>query len=163
MFPVPGGQYQIFVQAKTDYLEALKDPRFGFDKLPEWAQQDYIDFPEVLDQLVRIKELELEMIGSWLWVSGFTWRYKDQLKELGLQFAPDKKLWYWRPADERSTNSNPVPIEVIRKIHGTDANLPPLAAIDQEEKQPEPVQVNHYQFKRYDHTKRTPVRTFQRQ
>lgn len=162
LFPVPGGHYQKFVQAKQDFLDALQDPKFGFDKLPEWAQQDYIDFPEVLDQLVRLKELDLEMIGSWLWVSGYTWKYKDQLKELGLQYAPDKKLWYFRPADERSGNSNPIPIELIRQMHGTDADLPPLAGIDQEESKLEPSQINHTQFKRYDHPKRTPVRSFQR-
>ena len=164
MFPVPGGAYQILVQSKNDFLAALQDPKFGFDQLPEWVQQDYFDFPEILDQLVRLKELDLEMIGSWLWVSGYTWKYKDQLKELGLQFAPDKKLWYWRPADERSGNSHPMPIDLIRDLHGSDTVTKPFVfdQPEQEEMQPEPVRMNNLKPKRYDHQKRTPVRSFQR-
>lgn len=163
LFPVPGGHYHIFAQAKKEYLDALQDPRFELSKLPEWAQQDYIDFPEVLDQLVRLKELDLEMIGSWLWVSGYTWKYKDQLKDLGLQFAPDKKLWYFRPADERSGNSSPMPIDLIREKYGSDSAPEKPFVFDQQDKEEqEAVAVPTYKMRRHESFKRTPVRTFQR-
>jgi hypothetical protein len=157
--PVPGRNFQIFVQAKTDYLELLEDPKFGFDKLPEWAQQDYIDFPEVLDQLIRLNGLDLEMIGSWLWVSGYTWKYKDQLKELGLNFAPDKRLWYWRPSDERSGNAHPIPIDLIREKYGTDAPEKPFVFDQPVPEETESTKTPRFRGNRHE---RAPIRTFQR-
>lgn len=38
--------------------------------------------------------IEIELVGSWIWVSGNTYPVKEQLKEAGIFWAGKKKKWY---------------------------------------------------------------------
>lgn len=49
---------------------------------------------EMIVKLSRLQGLVIELCGVWLWVSGDTKRYKDELKALGLHYASQKKCWY---------------------------------------------------------------------
>lgn len=37
--------------------------------------------------------VEVELIGLWIWVSGNTKPYKEQLKKLGFFYKPSKMSW----------------------------------------------------------------------
>ena len=52
---------------------------------------------EILQQLkaIELKNCKIELIGSWLWVSGDTYTIKDKLKELGFFFSGNKKAWFF--------------------------------------------------------------------
>ena len=48
----------------------------------------------------KLKDLDLnnvkiEKIGTWLWLSGATYKIKDNLRELGFFFSANKKAWFW--------------------------------------------------------------------
>lgn len=50
--------------------------------------------------LTRLKKSKLdgckvEVIGSWIWISGETKQYVDKFKKYGMHFAPNKKAWYF--------------------------------------------------------------------
>lgn len=49
---------------------------------------------EMIIKLSRFQGLIIELCGVWLWVSGDTRQYKDELKALGLHYASQKKCWY---------------------------------------------------------------------
>jgi hypothetical protein len=63
--------------------------------------------------------LKLEVVGRWLWLSGATFGVKEALKELGFRYSPDKKSWYWRSEEDRSTNEKPIPFEMIKEKFGS--------------------------------------------
>ena len=55
---------------------------------------------EEKDLLKRLKRSKLdgckvEVIGSWIWVSGDTKQYVDKFKKYGMHYAPNKKSWYF--------------------------------------------------------------------
>ena len=57
--------------------------------------------PTTLDQAIEALEplpVNVELCGSWLWISGDTKPHKDALKALGCMCASKKKKWYWREA-----------------------------------------------------------------
>jgi hypothetical protein len=67
----------------------------------------------VLDGLV------IELCGRWVWFTGATYKWKDQLKALGCLFAGKKKAWYWRPADEeRKGGHKPMELDKIKEKYG---------------------------------------------
>lgn len=37
----------------------------------------------------------IELIGSWIWVSGDTYPIKKELKELAFKWSSSKKMWYY--------------------------------------------------------------------
>ncbi len=45
-----------------------------------------------------LPNLDVVVVGSWVWVSGNTLSHAYQLRALGLRYASEKQKWYWRPA-----------------------------------------------------------------
>jgi hypothetical protein len=73
---------------------------------------------EIIEKLSPFN-LELELVGSWLWVHGDSRSCIDSLKQLKLRFSPGKKSWYWRPDKFRSINRDPMDMEAIRQLYGS--------------------------------------------
>jgi hypothetical protein len=44
---------------------------------------------------------------------------KEALKQLGFRYSPDKKSWYWRSEEDRSSNEKPIPLDMIREKFGS--------------------------------------------
>jgi hypothetical protein len=77
------------------------------------------DIIKILQERVNPEGLRLEIVGKWLWLSGATFTVKEALKELGFRYSPDKKSWYFRNEADRSSNSKPIPLDMIREKFGS--------------------------------------------
>lgn len=44
---------------------------------------------------MRMERVKVELIGTWIWCSGNTKPYKENLKELGLRWSGPRKMWYY--------------------------------------------------------------------
>ena len=75
---------------------------------------------EIIKELQNLDGLELEVCGSWLWISGQTKENCVALKALGLRYAPKKQMWYYRPDGQRSRRHRPVEMEKIRFTYGSE-------------------------------------------
>ena len=66
-----------------------------FDKLNNGetieTARDYI---EIIERLLKYENIEIEIIGTWIWVHGETRPIKEELKSLGFRWASKKKKWY---------------------------------------------------------------------
>ncbi len=95
----------------------------NMDKWSHNQQTDDISITEVLqevfDKIKHFVNIESEVCGSWLWVSGETWRYKKELKAAGLRWAPKKHQWYWRPEGYRKKSRRVLSMGEIRTMFGS--------------------------------------------
>jgi curved DNA-binding protein CbpA len=73
---------------------------------------------EALNKIITLG-LEIEVCGSWIWVSGDTRAHKDTLKEAGFKWAPKKCMWHFRPAGYKSFNRGTWDMDKIRERHGS--------------------------------------------
>lgn len=53
------------------------------------------NFKDIINDLIKYNELTIEIIGSWLWVSGNTYPLRDTIKNLGLLWSKGRKKWYY--------------------------------------------------------------------
>ena len=60
------------------------------------------EFREIIELLLRLEGLTVELCGSWLWIGGDTRQHKETLKAAGCRWSNNKKLWYWRHAEDGS-------------------------------------------------------------
>lgn len=60
------------------------------------AEKEVMDF--IYSFLALDTGLNADLIGVWVWVTGSTKPYKEQLKALGCRWHPDRGCWYFRPA-----------------------------------------------------------------
>ena len=44
---------------------------------------------------MHFENIVIELIGSWIWISGNTKEIKGKLKELHFKWASKKKMWYY--------------------------------------------------------------------
>ena len=76
--------------------EAAKDTTGRTQATTETAAE----FRKIIEALLKLDGLEVELCGHWLWISGNTKSHKDQLKAIGCKWSNNKKMWYWRHAED---------------------------------------------------------------
>lgn len=54
-----------------------------------------IEIEKIISQILHFENITIELVGSWIWLSGDTKEIKDKLKELGFKWASKKKMWYY--------------------------------------------------------------------
>lgn len=76
------------------------------------------ELKNILNEVVKIKaDILIELIGTWIWISGDTYSIRKQLSELGFDWAPKKKMWYWGKSSHRCTS--PMEMSMIREKYGS--------------------------------------------
>ena len=57
------------------------------------------EFIDIIDALIKLhmKNIDVEILGYFVWIGGETKPYKDDLRKLGFNWHSVKKLWYHRP------------------------------------------------------------------
>ena len=99
---------------------------------------DFVNLEDVIEMLrVKIieilsvsKDLDIEITGTWLWVSGETKKHKTALSKLGLHWASKKGLWAF--AGIKSRGRGKWSMGQIRATYGSaklDNNRPEKVAI----------------------------------
>ena len=77
------------------------------------------DFIDLINKLINLYGIHIEVIGSFVWVSGETKPHKDTLKELGFRWHTAKKAWYKAPTDYIKYNRNKkYSMNEIRDMYG---------------------------------------------
>lgn len=117
--PDKGGEEKDFIELKNQYDQLFEQMKKGFN--PEnnkgfTAYDDINNFKEIIDQLINF-DIELEIIGSWIWVSGNTFEAKTTLKENGFKWANKKKAWYYHEGEYKKFSKKHYSLEEIRTMH----------------------------------------------
>lgn len=74
---------------------------------------------EMLQKIIYFSDITIEIIGNWIWISGNTYQYRKELKELGFKFAGQKKCWYWHSESYRKKSHKRLSMEDIRNYYGS--------------------------------------------
>ena len=128
----------ILEEIDQEFISISQRPKFM--KLSQEIQSEFINFPEIVKSLIKLK-LNMECIGSWIWVSGPTIDCKEKLKDMGLKYSPSKTMWYYRPVWSKASNSTPMSLDYIRRKYGSDS-VQPEFAFDQEPYKKQPIESN---------------------
>lgn len=72
-----------------------------------------------LNAIQTCPNIIIEVCGNWVWVSGETKAIKDILMASGYRYSGQKKMWYFRPDEWKSSNRKKNSIEKIREVYGS--------------------------------------------
>ena len=76
------------------------------------------EFMAAVSAVVACPGLIVEIVGSWVWVTGDTYRNRDRLKAAGYRWAAKKSAWYWHPADQSVGRPSQMSLDQIRDKYG---------------------------------------------
>lgn len=97
--------------------EAQERPQGEQDTTEDKAAEDKA-IRAVLDALAGI-DADVEIIGSWVWVTRNSYPYKDLLKSLNFRYASKKKAWYFHADEYHRHSKKEITLEQIRKKYGS--------------------------------------------
>lgn len=75
-------------------------------------------YKEKIEALIKIKNISIELIGNWIWVTGETKAIKETLKGMKFRFAPLKKAWYFKNYSYVKKTTENVSFEEMRALYG---------------------------------------------
>ena len=103
--PDLGGNCETMKEVNRQYENTLKrmsGERFETaDRKSEYTYTyDYDVENEIIRTLftllaMRMSRVKIELIGTWIWCSGNTRVYKENLKDLGLRWSGPRAMWYY--------------------------------------------------------------------
>lgn len=123
--PDKGGDETVMkeINNEFDYCKIFFKNSFADNNTTTSRDTDFFDdeaLQEVLKIIAGLSGLEIELCGSWLWISGDTRPHKATLKRAGCFWASKKMKWYWHPKEERAGHSRgKATIEYIRDKYGS--------------------------------------------
>jgi len=123
--PDLGGDLETMKAVNEAYEQALKGAyrQAGMEEEKvnaRWAMDEEI--AAMAMKVLRLKkDLQVELCGVWLWITGNTYAAKEQLKAFGCRFSGPKKAWYWRREEDggRKWHRKGISLEEIRTKYGS--------------------------------------------
>ena len=77
-----------------------------------------IELEKIISLILHFENITIELVGSWVWVSGDTKEIKEKLKELGFKWASKKKMWFY--GEMKGRNPQEKSMEEIKSKYGSE-------------------------------------------
>lgn len=90
----------------------------SFDNMRYNFEEDEL-LREMLQKVIHLSDITIEIIGNWLWISGNTYQYRKELKEMGYKWASNKKMWYWKSEVYQKKSRKTLSMDEIRSYYGS--------------------------------------------
>ncbi len=78
------------------------------------------DFKEIIDKLIRFNGIHIEICGSWIWVTGCTIDFRDELKKMHFRWSKSKVAWYYHSEEYRKSTKRTYTLDEIRDLYGSE-------------------------------------------
>jgi len=85
-----------------------------------WEEFVSSEIRNKLIDIIFLEDIIIEIIGSWIWVTGNTKAVKEQLKSYGFKFSPNKLAWYWQSGDYHKLSKKQFSLDDLRVMFGSD-------------------------------------------
>lgn len=78
-------------------------------------------FKDILNKLfsLKMKDVSIEIVGSFIWLTGNTKPYKQEIKDMNFRYSPKKYAWYKAPNDYKKRSYKNYDMETIRGMYGS--------------------------------------------
>ena len=118
--PDNGGSVEAIKTINVEYeqlFKVLKNSDTTENKKKYNMEEDEM-LRNVINSIINLN-IDIEICGSWIWVSDKTYFYKAELKQNGFRWASKKKMWYWHNPEEATRSYGKTTIADIRTKYGS--------------------------------------------
>ena len=120
--PDRGGDAATMAAINNEYDEAFhRTAEAGGSTATESeAEEVPEEFRAVISRLVVLAGIDVEICGSWIWVTGATYPNREALKAAGCRYSKSKVAWYWHASTYVRRARRGYSLEEIRDLHGSE-------------------------------------------
>lgn len=124
LHPDNGGSEDEFKKMQGDYTAAFSRLKFTHktasgETYQKETQETAAEFMDIIDKIIHMEGAKIEIIGSWIWVSGNTMIHKETLKNAGFWWSKAKKAWYYNGEKEYKRRRGNYTMKKLREKWGT--------------------------------------------
>ena len=120
LHPDVGGSNEAMKELNAEYeimFERVK--RIHVNKDGERYEETPQEFQWLINELIKLDNITIEIIGCFIWVSGDTKPHKEKLKELRFKWHRKKGCWYRSPEGYRRWGGGDYSMDDIRSMYRT--------------------------------------------
>lgn len=130
LHPDKGGNAESFKEMMAEYermyakyenIYRSKDG--GTYRDEEKPHQTASEYSELINELIKLHGIEIEIIGTFIWITGDTKPHKETLKELGFKWSKKKAAWYKSPAGYKRMGKKFYALDEIRGMYGVQGHF----------------------------------------
>lgn len=77
-------------------------------------------FAAIINKVIWMEDVKVEIIGSWVWLSGNTMMYKDEIKSAGFWWSKSKRAWYYNSDNKGYHKKGHYSMEQLREKWGSE-------------------------------------------
>lgn len=123
LHPDNGGDAEEFKSMMNEYTEAFNRLKnIHVNSEGETYEKETTETPEqfanIINSIIHFEGVVIEIIGSWVWVSGNTYDYREQLKALKFFYSKSKKAWYYTGEEKKSYRKGHYSMKGLRNRYG---------------------------------------------
>lgn len=75
------------------------------------------EFMDLIEKLLHMDGVNVELCGSWIWLTGNTREHKDAIKALGFKWSKNKSAWYFHREPYRKHGKKQHSLDDIRAMY----------------------------------------------
>jgi len=126
--PDKGGDLETMQAINSQYSKAIKMIAAGQNLNSEDLEAEILSaeaYQAAVNKTVHLEGITLELVGSWLWITGNTRQHKDILKTEPAKFTWAKKkddfsAWFFRTSEHKAPNKgSKKSLDDIRNKYGS--------------------------------------------
>ena len=110
------GEYQTTFESLKNVHSDSEGRTYDTKETSETPEQ----FANIINKIIFFDGVVIEVIGSWLWLSGNTYPYKDQIKAAGFHYSKSKKAWYYNGKTEKTYSRGRYTMTKLREKWGSE-------------------------------------------
>lgn len=120
--PDVGGDTATMQEINRQYTEAVEwIAKHGEGREKAEASSEVPEeYAAAVATVVNLGGVTVELVGSWVWVTGNTYIYRDVIKAAGYRWANKKRAWYWHPADQGCNRGGKKTLQQIKDKYGCE-------------------------------------------
>ena len=125
--PDRGGRTSDMQEINAEYewlFERLKNIHETADGRTYTAAESTTETPEefmnIINRIIGLDGIIIELIGTWIWVTGDTYRCKESLKAAGFKWCGKKKAWSWHRPEDAKISKKKFTLDEIRSKFGSE-------------------------------------------
>jgi len=114
-----GGNNEIckeIVKQFNEFLGRIMQNAFNHQGDSKTGDADIRDFVDILRK-IKDFNMDIEIIGHWIWAFRGSYEYKDQLKSMGFWFSKAKRAWVYNGGKRNFKMKGRYSMNQIRNMH----------------------------------------------
>jgi len=110
--------YEATLKSRDGEQSAGSDGKEHYYRWNETVERAAMD---IISKLIALNmtDVEIDLVGTWVWVGGNTRTYKEEIKQIGLRWHSKRVRWYWRPTAYKTHYNARLSYGDLQEVYGT--------------------------------------------